>query len=653
MKKDFIRIFNSDIGIRLSLLFAFSALFLCELQRFLLFTLFHPFFSPLPAAVAAGAFAKGLIFDCSICASFFGLPLLMLNTPFGGKRWIKGWSFLFIFILLVFSVLLAADLFYFPEVYRHIAEELIQVKTEIPYLVTYAFTKGLFALVAVMLFAACVFYMTDRLINAYFRGPGAAGISGVSLKSRKIYGSLKFIAVLAALAFLQRGGLVMKPVGVADVYKYARSNKEAVLVMNGVFSAVNVSRKKQNEVKNDFPFDEAVKTVKRYALSDGEHYVDNVKYPLMRISSRHIFDKGKEPNVFFVMFEGWRPESIDSLSGGHSGDTPNFDKIVNGGLVFTNAYATGLRSIYGFASIFASVPLLTGLPVFGYGLELNNCSPVFRMFRDKGYATSFTQTSHRHSYRLCALASGMGAEESYGWEDIPETLNYEAKPDFGWDYEGLQFAAGKIKDGGKGKFFAAAFTGTTHSPFRKLLPQFDVFPNDSWENGYRNSLRYSDWAVGRLIERAKKEGWFDDTVFIFMSDHNQHPASSSAYGVFHIPLVVYAPKYFKHEKRDYVVSQLDILPSLVELAGINAPFTSLGRSIFDASRPGDRAALISDGSGDIGLLTPEGVIRHDLIKITDSEKRSDAFDPKAAEKRLLAVHKAAYETLKGNRWFSD
>jgi len=641
---DFIK---NDPGLGFSLLCFTAALLLCQLQRLALYLSFHSFFANIGSADLFWCFIKAFVFDASICVTIFGLPLLLMNIPGTGKKWLKSQSIFFTVLFVCFAILLAADYFYFPEAHRHIAEELKWIFNEMGFFISYAFTKGLPALTGIIILSGAMIYGFFRLAD-----------KTENKRKTAAYHITKLVLLAAVLFLLQRGGFVRKNIGVADVFKYARTNEEAVLVMNGVFSAVNISRKKTVQVTNNYPFDEAVSAVKTLVLSKGEKWNSSKYFPLMRNSERELETAGKTHNrlnIFFVMLEAWKPDSIDSLSGGKTLDTPVFDDIVKNGLVFTNAYATGTRSIYGFAGIFASLPLVPGLPVFGYGLELNSFSPVFRLFGENGYSTSFTQASHSDSYRMCSLAKAMGADGSWGWEHIPQKLDYKFTPDYGYDYETLMFAADKAAESAalKRPFFAAAFTASTHSPFGKLLDEerFNKYPNDSWEHGYRNSLRYSDWSIGEVIKKARHEGWFDDTVFIFMSDHNQHVSGSSDRETFHIPLVIYSPKHIKPGRRDYVVSQLDILPTLAETGGIKQPFSSIGRSVFDTSRPGDRFALNSYGGDDFGIITADGSLRHNMQKITAFENKTGKADKNRLEARLLQSHRIFYQLMRQNRWF--
>ena len=118
------------------------------------------------------------------------------------------------------------------------------------------------------------------------------------------------------------------------------------------------------------------------------------------------------------------------------------------------------------------------------------------------------------------------------------------------------------------------FTGITHEPFTSTLPQFDKYPYDSWDHGFLNTLSFADWSIGTLLERAKKDGWFENTIFVFVADHTSGgPAANTLKNHFQIPLVIYAPKYFKPQAVEYVVSQLDMVPTLYNLAGLTRAYS--------------------------------------------------------------------------------
>ncbi len=594
-------------------------------------------FADLSGAELFSAFFNGLRFDFYMTALLLGPVILLLNCPVKSLRWIKLWTVVLLVELTVLIGFLVADAVYFPKVGRHIAEEIIQVSSDVGYLVSYTFTELGWQLALLLTVFGVAVWQVCRWI-----GRQACPVRGWK-KDALI---LIVIGVLIGLGL--RGHLGGgKPLGVADVYNYAQNANGAALTLNGAFTAYQVGRKGAQEFTNTYPAQQAIENTQKMWIAPTEKVL-NEQLPLQRQRTKP-FATDKRPNVFIVLLEGWHPYYIDGLSHQGFGATPVFDDIIKKGVNFTNAYAAGQRSIFGFAAVLASVPLIPGLPMFGYGLEMNALSPLPKHFADAGYYTLFAQTSHRDSYRLCALASYLGMQDSFGWEDIPQRLDYKEKAPFGYDHDAFEFAADKIAQHKDQPFMAMVFTGITHEPFVSTLPQFDKYPYDSWEHGFLNTLGFADWSIGQLLARAEKDGWLQNTVFVFVADHTSGgPAENTLKNHFQIPLVIYAPGLLKEQTVTRVVSQLDIAPTLYDLAGLTPAYTAFGRSMFDPQAP--QVALVAEGNN-FGLITPQGAVRHTGSKLLTVEPYTDDFDSAAAEETLLSLSKAAYTLLKENRWY--
>lgn len=628
-------IFKKDLRATFTLAWIAFAMLMFSFFRFLFFTLYHPVFASLSLSEVLNAFLQGLRFDIAIIALFLGPLLILLNIPLKSKLWVRIISFLLWCITCALLVFLAADLIYFPNVKRHIAEELIQLRSDWDFIFTYTLKNALMPLICVLI--------------GFFAG--AYGLLKIAPKVVKtnltwFWQIGKFVLLILFLIIGIRGHLgFSKPLGIADVYKYAKNSQEASLILNGIFTGYNVWRKGGVDIKNNYPFDKAVKNAQALLLGKNE-IVPDQNYPLMRKNTQ--VPVSNKINFVIVMLEGWNPKYINPEN------TPVMAQIQKEGINFTQAYAVGLRSLLGFAAIFASVPLVPGLPVFGYGLELASFSPPFKNFANKGYYTFFAQTSLRHSFRLCSLATYLGAEESYGWEDMPMRLDYIEEAPYGYDYELLMFAADKIKQRKQENFFVGLFTGITHEPWTKTQERFMKHNNDTWEGGYKNTLAYADWSIGEFLKRAKEDGWFDKTIFIFLSDHNYDQSKHADQNLkekFHIPLTLYAPKILEPRQIDYIVSQTDIVPTLYKLAGLNMPYSAFGKDMLD-NKLTPRFAFVSEGVN-IGLIDEDGAVRSNRTEVLEEQKDSETFDSQKTLENLLSLDKAAYELLKGNKWFKD
>ena len=628
---------KKDFRVKLSLIFILVAALLFTAARTALFFLNGEFFSSMQGKEIFSAFLNGLRFDFSVIALFMGPLIFLLNLPVKSVRWVKCWAGVLLAELVVTAGFLIGDLIYFPKVNRHIAEEVVQLSNDWGFILSYMVTQTWLPLFLLLGGLGAAVWALARYADKHFAprqwgwGKNAALLLGIIA-----------LCVLGIRGHLGGG----KSLGVADVYNYVSSSAGSALALNGVFTAYQVGRKGAVDVVNSYPAEKAIPNVQKMLLSSDETLL-NEHYPLMRV--RKDAPSNPKHNVLIVLLEGWHPYYVDGLSHNGFGATPVFDKLIEEGVTFTNAYAVGQRSIFGFAAVFAGLPWVPGLPMFGYGLELASLSPMPKHFSEAGYYTFFAQTSHRGSYRLCALASYLGAKETYGWEDMPQLLPYQKKAPFGYDYDAMMFASDKIKNRKEKNFMGMLFTGITHEPFTSTLPQFDKYPYDTWEHGFLNTLSFADWSIGQLLERAKKDGWFDDTIFVFVADHTSGgPEDNSLKNRFRIPMVIYAPKLLKPQKIDHIVTQNDLIPTIYRLTELNHPYTAFGRDMFDSAK--DRVALVSDGVT-IGLVTPEGEIRHGGGKVLYSQAYTPDFDVKKAEEKLLSLDKTAHTLLTENLWY--
>lgn len=627
---------KTDFRIRFSLIFIAAVMGTFFLARLAVLGLNYNYFADLSAGEIFRAFVHGLRFDFYICALCFLPVLLLLNLPVKARWWVKWWSGFCVVEWVFLTGLLIGDLIYFSKVNRHIADEIIQVSNDWGFVISYIFTQVLIPLIILLCLLAGVIIIISRYTDERYQ----------ARRWSVCYYAGVIIAFALCIALGIRGHLGRgKSLGVADVYKYAQSAPAAALTLNGAFTSYQVSRKGALDFNNTFPVEKAIKNTQEFFIAPDEKIV-NTDYPLMRQAPQQ--EAKTKPNIFIILLEGWHPYYVDGLSHHNFGVTPVVDKLISEGVNFTNAYAAGQRSIFGFAAVLASVPLVPGLPMFGYGLEMANLYPMPKMFADNGYYTFFAQTSHRDSYRMCALASYLGMQDSFGWEDIPERLPYKERAPFGYDYDALMFAADKIAQHAGKPFMGMVFTGITHEPFTSTLPEFDKYPYDSWEHGFLNTLSYADWSIGQLLDRAKQDGWFDNTVFILVADHTSGgPSADTLENNFRIPLVFYAPKLLPASEQPQIVSQLDMVPTLQRLAGLNPVYTAFGRDMFDVSYP--RAAMVAEGDV-LGLVSETGTLRHNgnmILSVTDNGN----FDKTRAEELLLSLHQSAYTLLKDNRWY--
>ena len=321
--------------------------------------------------------------------------------------------------------------------------------------------------------------------------------------------------------------------------------------------------------------------------------------------------KGEKPNILFFLLESWDVDYVDSFGGNDFKVTPFFDSLAARGVKYNNFFAAGQRSLDGIQAALTGVPTIMGVPYIGNGFEISTFSKLGKLAQDSGYYSIFIQSFKRRSYRMDSVSKACGFAEYYGKEDIPVKYPYlnPGSSKYGWDYDTFMFMKEKIENAPK-PFLGWMMTGTTHGPFAKFDKKFTRYPHSTdGEGGFLNTLYYSDWSLSQFFKACQDLPWFENTIFIFCTDHAWKNFREYGFrGRFNIPFLIYAPKYFKPESSDTWGSQLDIMPTILQLIGNTKPYATFGESLFEKKTP---YVFVNNGQS-IGIIEKGGFLSHNL-----------------------------------------
>lgn len=128
------------------------------------------------------------------------------------------------------------------------------------------------------------------------------------------------------------------------------------------------------------------------------------------------------------------------------------------------------------------------------------------------------------------------------------------------------------------------------------------------KQGYYAMISEVDDYVGQILDALDATGQRDNTIVVFTSDHGEWLGSHLKFGkgypaddaVSRVPLIVSAPEGTPGQQIDGIVEAVDIVPTLLELAGIQAPPTLQGASLADVVRAGaavDKQVAMTEGDG--------------------------------------------------------
>lgn len=282
-------------------------------------------------------------------------------------------------------------------------------------------------------------------------------------------------------------------------------------------------------------------------------------------------------NVVIIVEESFGARYVQSLSGDPI--APELEKLKNEGWWFERLYATGHRSVRGLEAITASYPPspLASQVKLEHQEELTTISSIYKRL---GYKTSFIYggESHFDSMRSYFLNNGV--------EEIIEQKDYK-DPEFvaswGVSDEDLFKKANekfvKLSNNNQ-PFCSVVFSSSFHDPFD--IPQGKVNIDGVKTDDPRRltAAKYADYALGKFFEQAKKEDYYKNTVFLVIADHDSRVRGIGAFPLtnYSIPALIISPDITPRvDKR--IVSQIDMLPTLLSLTGVSGEFPLSGEDL--------------------------------------------------------------------------
>ena len=165
---------------------------------------------------------------------------------------------------------------------------------------------------------------------------------------------------------------------------------------------------------------------------------------------------------------------------------------------------------------------------------------------------------------------------------------------------------------GKAPFYALLQTLSNHTPYAlpTPLPVEPVTDRGSL-NEHLTAMRYSDWALGQFFEKARKEPYFKETLFVVVGDHgfgNEQQISEMDLGRFNVPLLFIGPGIQEKfgPRSDIVGTQVDIVPTIMGRLGgefrqqcwgrdlLTLPAGDKGSGVIKPSGSDQTVAIISD-----------------------------------------------------------
>lgn len=368
------------------------------------------------------------------------------------------------------------------------------------------------------------------------------------------------------------------------------------------------------------------------------------------------------PNIVFLILEGFGSPHIKSLSDAFPEDresyTPFLDSLINNGLIFTNGYKSGLRSIDALPSVLASIPSFKeNLMRFGESSARYHALP--KILTELGYQTMFLHGGPRAAMGFVAFGNMAGIKNFISQEDY-EKVYGNGDYDGHWgifDHKFMPYALTHI-DTLKQPFMATLFTLSSHHPFTMPKGLENKFSEGT--EPIHKTIKYADWALSNFFEEASKQEWFNNTLFVLVADHGSG-ADSQKYMEMpycnQIPILFYTPDGRMKRKIDTPVQQIDIMPTILRMLKYEKPYFAFGCDMLDTTMV--RTPIVHYNNNEFYSVTDSLLYGFDEKVITrvynyrnDYINKKEADVDVALEQRRIEAYLQQYFSALENRNFT-
>jgi phosphoglycerol transferase MdoB-like AlkP superfamily enzyme len=478
--------------------------------------------------------------------------------------------------------------------------------------------------------------------------------------------SLSFIILFIVLFLCARGTVGHRPINPSFVY-FSTDPLINSLTLNSIYSVAHAYKQFGNEkyaskLYGTMATEQVIKLVRQETGLNTQVFNNNAQ---PSFSARAPVYQGKPKNLVIILEESLGAQFVSSLGGLPL--TPEIDKLNTEGWAFKNLYATGTRSVRGIEAVITGFTPTPARAVVKLDKSQHGFFTIASLLERNNYTTQFIYGGESHFDNMKGFFLGNG------FSDIVDFNKIQTPQFFGsWGasdedlFNQADIELSKLHKGDK-PFLSFIFSSSNHDPFE--IPSGKITPlaystaqlamYDSKELLRHQAIQYADYALGKFIDQAKKQPYWQDTIFIIVADHDARALGNDLVPIknFHIPGVILNSGN-KHLSDERIVSQIDLAPTLLSLMGVTNDSPMIGRDLNNTQVKGrammqyaDNFAYMTDEN--VTILQPQKPpVNFDY----SLKKKKKKLEPKAINAKLAEIALAhalwgslAYE----NQWYSS
>lgn len=339
-----------------------------------------------------------------------------------------------------------------------------------------------------------------------------------------------------------------------------------------------------------------------------------------------------DKNIILITVESLSASFLKTY-GNDKNLTPNLDRLMQESLVFDSLYAVGNRTVRGLEAVSRCAPPTTGESLIKRP-DNANLFTVGSLLSRHGYQSKFLYGGNSYFDNMGTYFGGNKYEVIDKKSIDPAKITFSNI--WGVCDEDMFEKAISIMDEDAikhEKTFLHIMTVSNHRPF--TFPKGRIALQDEPEKSRDGGVKYTDYAIGKFIEKAKSRSWFKNTIFVVVADHCASSAGNIAIPIdnYHIPAFVYSPGYITPKRVSKLCSQIDLMPTVLRLIHLSYESKFIGQNILSAD---------FDPRAFMATYQDMGYLKNGILTVLSPVKRVKQYDVKfipGKETEEMPVHK--------------
>ena len=397
--------------------------------------------------------------------------------------------------------------------------------------------------------------------------------------------NLRFLVAWPVIVFLCllsiRSSLDHRP---ANPALFALSSDSMVnsLILNSTWSVTHAiyglrHENRSSEIYGAMEKDDIIEQWKltRSMLHDQRTLLNSEDIPTL-VEQKATMRRKKPLNLVIILEESLGATFVESLGGVPV--TPELEKLKSQGWWFEQLYATGTRSVRGIEAVTTGFLPTPAQAIVKLTLAQSNFAGLAEILGKQGYESEFIYGGESHFDNM------RGFFLSNGFSKVTDQNDYKNpvfKGSWGVSDEDLlnkthERLQEKHKEGKQS--FTLVFTSSNHAPIE--FPDGRISLYDKEKGTDNNAVKYTDYALGQLMKKARESDYWTDTIFLVVADHDIRVKGESTIPIerFHIPGLILGAD-IKPRRIKTVASQVDLPTTLLSLLGIDSQHPMVGRDL--------------------------------------------------------------------------